>query len=427
MQTAAAAAVCIAAPAHDVLEGIGSLLDKSLLRAEQAPTGTLLEEGPRLGMLATVREFGLERLAAAGEAEEIRGRHARYYLALAEEAEPQLTGAGQAAWLARLEREHDDLRAALRWCSAEEGDVQAGLRLAAALWQFWYRRGYLSEGRRWLEATLHRSAQHARGEAVQDRVFVRAHIGAGHLAGQQADYERATVLFQTALARARELGDAQGMAEALHNLGVVASHGGDTGAARQMCEEALALRRASGDRHGIVKSLTTLGLIAHQGGEEGASALLEEALALSRQVGDHLWTAAALGNLGWVKYGQGDYARASALYREALTLARAIGDRWEVVWLLEDIAMMGAALGQPEWAARLFGATAALREALGTSTAQSPAAGTGEGRQAARAALGEAGFAAAWAAGRAMTLEQAVAAALADGAGVVSSRGAESC
>jgi hypothetical protein len=121
---------------------------------------------------------------------------------------------------------------------------------------------------------------------------------------------------------------------------------------------------------------------------------------------------AALGNLGWVVYCQGDYARATALYREALALHRAIGDRWEVVWLIEDVAMIGAALGQPERTARLFGAAAAIREALGTTTAQSPIGDPSEGVRAARAALGEADFAAAWAEGRAMTLEQAVDAAL---------------
>jgi tetratricopeptide (TPR) repeat protein len=194
---------------------------------------------------------------------------------------------------------------------------------------------------------------------------------------------------------------------------LVAYHRGKREEAQRLCEAALALRRTLGDTHGIAKSLTAVGFLAHgQGDDKRATDLLEETLTLSRQLGDHVRTVHGLGDLAWVLHCRGDHARATALYAEALTLASAIGDRRDVTWLLEDLAMVGATYRLPEQAARLFGAAAALRETSGSPNAQFATADYSRRLQFVREALGEAGFATAWAEGRAMTLEQAVDAAL---------------
>ncbi|MFQ5794790.1 MAG: BTAD domain-containing putative transcriptional regulator [Candidatus Bipolaricaulia bacterium] len=208
----AAEAVCIGADnlelKMDILDGLASLVDKNLLRRKEQADGE-----PRFLILETIREYGLERLEASGESEAIRRTHADYYLALAEQAEPKLEGPDQRMWLDRLEVEHDNLRAALVWFE-QNGEAEAELRLGGALWGFWHMRGYLSEGRRWLEGAL------AKGEDRDVSASVRAKAlhGAGVLTHEQGDYERATVLYEESLDLRRELGDKPGVAILLSNL-----------------------------------------------------------------------------------------------------------------------------------------------------------------------------------------------------------------
>jgi non-specific serine/threonine protein kinase len=270
-------------------------------------------------MLETVREYGLEQLAASGEEMMARDRHLAWCVALAEEAEPRLTGPEQVAWLARLEAEHDNLRAALGW-ARERGEGKMGLRLAGALWRFWWTHGHLSEGRRWLEETL------KRGDRASAASRATALTGAGTLAWTRGDYAHATAPHEKCLVLRRALGDRSGIAHALGTLGNVAHSQGDYGRATTIYEECLAIRRALGDRQGIASALGNLGAVAYQQGESRrAVALQEESLALKRALGDTWGIAGSLVNLGNVAYSQGEYGRAEVLYEESLALFRELG------------------------------------------------------------------------------------------------------
>jgi tetratricopeptide (TPR) repeat protein len=274
---AAAETVCDAAGelGLDVVEGVAALVDRSLLRREDRTA-----DEPRFGMLETIREYGLEQLEACGEAAEIRRRHAAHYLALAEAAEPELTGPRQAAWLDRLEAEHDNLRAALRW-AVEQGEAELGLRLGGALWRFWYVRGYLTEGRERLAELLA-----AAGAPGQTAARARALRGLGIVAEAQGDYAVARRHYEEALALMRELGDRRGIALSLNNLGDVARDRGDYAAARALHEESLAIGRELGDR-AIAWILESFAMLALREGatRNRAARLLGAAEALREAIG----------------------------------------------------------------------------------------------------------------------------------------------
>jgi non-specific serine/threonine protein kinase len=215
-----------------VLDGVASLVDKSLLRQDVQLSGE-----PRLVMLETVREYALERLVASGEADAIGRRHAEYFLSMAEWARSQLSGTEQVTWLNELEREHDNLRTALAWLR-EHGESELGLRLGGALWQFWSVRGHFAEGRAWLEELLRQPAAAARSAARANALN-----GAGSLAFSQGDDARAQLLFEESLAIWRELGDEREAAHSLSDLGRVAYERGDAAAALSLYEESLAAQR----------------------------------------------------------------------------------------------------------------------------------------------------------------------------------------
>ena len=432
---------------HSVLDLLAVLLDHSLLRRLNAADGDL-----RFGMLETVREYGLEVLAATGEESLARRSHATYFLALAETAERELRGAEQPYWLARLETEHDNLRAALAWC-LEQGEPVLGLRLAGALWRFWYVRGHFGEGRRWLERALT-----APGPAGSDREAVaaraRALHGAGVLAHAQADYARATPLLEEGLALFRALGDRQGTARSLHtlgnvaacrgdyaraealygqslelarelgddagasdaieNLGIAARDRGDLARAAALIGESLALERKLGNEQGIADALENLGITARdQGDLERAAALLEASLARYRALGDAQGIADTLDSLGSVAVARGDHASAASLFAESLAWCRTLGDGLGLAYCLDGFAIVAEARGRPDRAARLAGAAAALREATGARLPPAEAARHARHLATVRDRLGAAPFTAAWAAGTALPLEQAIMEALA--------------
>ena len=319
----AAEAVCQAvhAPAAgsgqslDVLDGVASLVDKSLLRQQEQSSGE-----PRFTMLETIREYGLECLTASGEEPAVRRGHADYYLALAEAAEPALTGSNQATWLEQLEAEHDNLRGALRWAE-ESGEAEIGLRLAGALCQFWLIRGHLREGRERLVRLLGLARASPR-TAARAKVLTRA----GHLAHNLGDFTAARALFEESLALWRELGDQQGIATSLNDLGWVVLCQGDYAMARSLSQEGLALWRELGDQQGIATSLHNLGRVAHcQGDYAAARALHQESLALRRELGDKRGIAFSLTHLGWAMHKHGDYRGATTLLEEALALFQEMG------------------------------------------------------------------------------------------------------
>jgi predicted ATPase/transcriptional regulator with XRE-family HTH domain len=398
----------------DVLEGLRSLVEQSLLRPEAGP-----EDEPRFGMLETIREYAGAQLEASGEAEETRHRHAIYYLSRAEAAAPELTGPEQVVWLERLERDLDNLRAALGWAQ-ERGEAETGLRLAAATWRYWAARGHLREGRAWLEGllALARGSEDAGGaggrvRAVSGALRAQALFAAGWLARLQGDGAAAQTWLEQAAALGRAAGDPRTAAGALNALGLVAQHEGDLERAAARLEESLALMREVGDRRGIAVALGNLGAVAlYQGDLERAAASTEEALAFFRQVGDRDSSAVCLRNMGKVARRQGEGARAEALQREALALFRELGDPLRSAEGLELLASTAGATGQWERAARLLGAAAALREPLDTLPLAQDRADVEQAVAPARAALGEDAWAAAFALGQALSLEEAIAYAL---------------
>ena len=303
-----------------VLEDVASLLDKSLLQHREQRQG-----GPRLMMLATLREYGMEALATNEEIEVTRQVHAHYYLHLAEEAEPELAGPQQAEWLERLEREHDNLRAAMQWVLEQgeaEKSMESALRLGGALQQFWQVRRYLSEGRTFLEHALAGST----GAVTSSRA--KALMTAARLAVLQADTDQGEALCEESLALWRELGDTAGMAYTLHLLGIVACQRSELGRARSQFEESLALWRKVGDKNGIASALFYSASLALQQGEYSrARVLCEESLALSKQEGNKSGIALALFKLAQICFNsQGDPATVRSLLEESLTLYRELGD-----------------------------------------------------------------------------------------------------
>jgi predicted ATPase len=270
-----------------VLDGVASLLNKSLLQQTEQEV-----EEPRFMMLETIREYALECLATSGKMEVIRQAHAAYYVTLVEKAEPELERPQQAAWLERLEREHDNLRAVMQWL-LERGEVEQNmemaLRLGGALRRFWRARGYFSEGRTFLERAL------ASSGAVAASVRAKALIAAADVVLNQGDYDRGEALCKESLALCRELNDLAGIASSLRLLGWAAWNTGNPVTARSLVEEALALRREVGNKERIAESLFYLALLASfQGEYSSVRALVEEGLALYREIGDKRGSAWSL-------------------------------------------------------------------------------------------------------------------------------------
>jgi predicted ATPase/class 3 adenylate cyclase/tetratricopeptide (TPR) repeat protein len=308
-------------PTISMLDSVASLIDKSILQQTEQEG-----EQPRLVMLETIREYGLEALETSEEMEVTRQAHATYYLVIAEKAEPELGGPQQAVWLERLEREHDNLRAALQWglVPGEDGHRrEMAARLGGALRQFWIVHGHLSEGRNFLERALVES------KGVSASVQVKAFVTAANLANHQSDNDRTEALAQKSRALYQALGDTQGIALSLRLLAGVAGRSGTLPAARTLNAEALALFREVGDKEGAASSLHNMGLLALAQGEFAeARALLEESLALHREVGNKAGMAHALWALASALFDfQGSPSTIHALLEESLALSGEVGDK----------------------------------------------------------------------------------------------------
>jgi len=386
-------------PPADVVEGLASLIDKSLVHREPGAE----EAEPRYGMLETVREFGQEQLDARGEVGAARTAHATRFLTLAEHAEPQLIGPDQVAWLDRLETEIPNLRTALTWLHGQ-GDAEAGLRFGTALTWFWIRRSHIVEGWRWMEALLDLPGTEetpARGRAL---------VAAGSLADRATDPRQAVRIHQEAVTLLRSLGDQRGVARALCGLASSEIDQGNLDQAEALLEEGLALSRESGDTWVTALATNFLGVVAYAREDYvAAMAAWEEPLRLFRAVGDGAHVAATLGNLAWVALITGGYERAGHDYGEALTVATVVGDRWWMAWCLTGLAGIAAVRGEPERAARLFAAAATRREAEGEAFRPSVQRLHDQMVAEDRAELGEAAFAAARDAGRVLAWDQAIA------------------
>jgi predicted ATPase/DNA-binding XRE family transcriptional regulator len=407
----------------DILEGLAALVDNSLLVSRSRAFAGKENEELRFTMLETIREYAAERLESSGEAEELNRAHARYYLALAEAAQPE-EGSMHVQdqwWWAQLEEEHDNLRVALRW-AIRNREVEIGARLGLALWRFWNLSSHLSEGRRWLEAVLALGGpeggaeDRARGAepALSARRWAFLHLVTGMLSTAQGDYDRAVTLYEESLALYQSLGYKKGTSGPLRELGVVAYRQGDYDRAVRLNEQALAITREFGGRFGTALILCNLADAARaQGDLRRARALLEENLTALRGEEQRARIANALANtlarLGSIECELGEDARASKLYKESLEVVWRFGFGFEGVACLEGLARVAAMQGRPERAARLLGTAAARREEMSTSLSPISRADHGHAVEAAREALGEEAFAAAWAVGHAMPLDGAIA------------------
>jgi predicted ATPase/DNA-binding winged helix-turn-helix (wHTH) protein len=382
----------------EVLDLLTSLANKSLMLAEERG-GAM-----RYGLLETVRQYAWERLRRDGEEPAWQGRHLAYFIALAEEAELHLRGAGQQGWFERLEIEHDNMRSALAWSCAGNGDSFGGLRIATALSRFWYVRGYFAEGRGWLSALL---AALPIGQAPATRG--KALAGAGSLARRQGDYEGAWALHEASLGIWRELGDRLGIADSLNSLGFVATEKGEFAKSRALYEESLAMMRALDNALGIAVALNNLGYATGMCGDFAtARTMLKESWATLRQIGDRQDMCEPIYNLGDIASTEGDYVSALALLKESLVIRRDLSDRWSIAESLEGLAYVFYRLVGAGPAARIWGGAERLRKEIGAPLPPREEARYWSRVATARASMNnDAGFDAAWQEGCAMTWQQA--------------------
>ncbi|HEU5099031.1 MAG TPA: LuxR C-terminal-related transcriptional regulator, partial [Roseiflexaceae bacterium] len=433
-----------------VLDGLAALVDKSLLK-QQAGVALRGETEPRFTMLETIREYALERLEQSGEADTIRHRHAECFLALAETAEPQYYGPHRRVWVHRIAVEYDNLRAAQTAIAQKETEI--GVRLPVALHSFWETYEYFdSELRGWLEAALERARGMGQPLAA---LRARALCALGHLE-EHAHAEHGIALLEESLALLQELGDRAGMARTLLYLGRVARNHGDYQRAERLDQESLALFMEQENAWGIAMALLSLGDVAlDQGDTEQAETRTQDGLAVDRDAGGTVLSGWALINLGRIAYAQREMARALAYFEEALAFFRQVGSLPNVggvaqtllelgrvaltqgddtraaecfaeslglhrelenlrdtAYCVEGLAGVAGAWRQASRAARLFGAAEALREVAGIPLPPVLRADYERDIATVHAQLDEASFAAAWAAGRALPLEQAIAEAL---------------
>jgi len=441
----AVAAVC-QAPAEDlggdVLDWLGALLDKSLIWQQEG-----LHGAPRVGMLRTIRAYGLDALVASGEEDQTRERHAAYYAALVGQAAPLLRGLTQDTWLRQLADEHGNIRRALDWLLTARR-IEAGAAMALDLERFWWVRGHVTEGRAWLERVLARDADQGGRLAPSLRARVLGATGwlaymqrdyahaatrtaesvtlyrrldepqgiaqaldtLAQIRGDQGDYAGAAALYAESLALRRDLGDQWQIASSLCNLGNVFLHQESYAEAEPLHRESLALFRALGDTKGVATLLNIQGSSASsQGNLAEATALYEEGLALARGLDDQWAIAAALFNLADVTRERGNPGRARALHGETLARFHALGDRVVVATCLDGLAADAIALGDATRAARLCGAAARLREEVGVPLSGLERATYDRTIVATRAALGDGPFETAYARGRGLSTAQAIA------------------
>ena len=346
----------------DVLNTLSSLIDNSLIQSNEQGA-----EEPRFQMLQTVREFGLERLIASGELETTRMAHARYFLALAEQAEPELHGPNQAMWVARLEQEHDNLREALEWALEKVIDEKAaerseiGMRLSAAIKEFWMILGHYREARTFLERAL------ALSEGTRTSLRARVLRAIASVADCQGDIDRIEVVAQQSLILSRELEDSCGIAESLGLLADAAWLRGKIVEAVSLHEEQVRLLRQVGEPGEVAHALFHLAEHVSTHGEYArGQALFEEALQLFRQAGNELWVGGTLvHSASWLWFTLGDRATMRQRFQEGQALITKVGDRaWsaECLWIA---ALLALSEGEPTRASSLAQESLSIYQEMG--------------------------------------------------------------
>jgi predicted ATPase/transcriptional regulator with XRE-family HTH domain len=383
----------------EMLELLGALVEQSLVVVQPRK----VDGEVRYGMLELVRQYAAEKLEASGDAEAARRRRAAFFLALTEEAEPELRGSRQVEWLERLEGENGNLRAAMSW-ALETDDAETAARLGWALWLFWRFHGHQREGRRWMEVLLERE--------VPPSLRPRAVHAAMSMAYMQGDYEAVARYSAELLKLSQEVGDALCTAYGWCGLGLVAMDRRDFGEATSCFEEALTLLRRAGEDGVVPVVQVWLGtVVLIQGDHDRAIPMFEAGLAQARERGDRLGTYNALYNLAQVALARGDHELATRMLEEGVTLSEQIGDQANLSYFLEGLAVVAGMRGEAEHSARLLGAAERLLEEAGASVYNyyKPDRSLYDRTTAnVRSRLGEEGFEDAWAEGRTMTFEQAV-------------------
>jgi predicted ATPase/DNA-binding CsgD family transcriptional regulator len=398
-----AAETIAADPPHeaiDVLEGLASLVDKSLVVSQEDGEG-----GYRFRLLESVRDFALEQVTGSEDGDAVGRAHARYFLELSERAAPELVGRSQRAWFLRLEREHGNLRVALRWLWSH-GENDLALRLALALGYFWEVRGYLREGQQALEDAL------ARMPNADRRLRAKVLNRLGSVLIWQREAERSGVVIEEALALGRELEDPDITARSLSQLGRRAATfefaEGRLREAEQLLEEALVLRQQMGDRRGAANVQTQLaGIALRERAYKRAEHLADEALAAYREVGDEVGGTVPLVLLGLAAGEQGDTAGAAALMRQGLESSSRLQDRRLLVLESKFVVWwLAGEQGDPEQLAMLLGAAEAMADAIGSMPVGWRRTGTPEAIAALQRRLGRERWEGALRKGRAMSFSE---------------------
>lgn len=354
----------------DIVDGVESLISKSLLRQEEQADGE-----PRFVMLRTLRDYGLDRLEQTGDATWLKEQHTAYYLKLAQVAEANQTNGRQAQWLDQIEREHDNLRVALQWSIAQNA-VEPSLQLGTVLAPFWEIRGHWREGRQLLDQVLAVSGVlddvqgHVAGTGTAAppvaRLQARALKSAAQLALHQGDYAQAHTYYAISLSLSQSLGHVQDTATILNSLATVAQRQGDYAQARVLYEESQAIYRAHNNLPGMAGSLNNLANITYrQGDYVQARALYEESLAIRRQLRDRIGIAASLNNLANVNYRQGAYTQARQLFEECLLLKREFGDQVGIARAQHNLANVCVEQQDYEQAHTLYEESLVIKRELG--------------------------------------------------------------
>jgi predicted ATPase/DNA-binding CsgD family transcriptional regulator len=423
---------------HDVLSLVTSLVNKSLLRQEAQADGDA-----RLLMLETIRAYACDQLAQSGEMEQTQRAHCDYYLALAEHAEPQLLGADQSVWLARLAREQDNLRVVLQQAITQH-EAETAVRLSGALWRFWFARGHFSEGRRWLDGAL--SIQGVVSAAAR----AKALCGSCFLATHQDDYAHAEMLGDEGLQLARQTGDRQAEATALFALGNISIWRGKFAHARELFQQSIQWYRSMGDALGTAMALAYLSNVFVFAGEDAAAQPLlteaeqlfrraqhwwgiafvlytqgfiafdqmdantarrcfEEAFQILQDLGDRRGLIRVHAGLGRLALEAGELAAARTHWQMSLQHVQAIGARWGIAIYLDGMAGWCVRSQQPKRAAQLFGAADALREAINAPLPPFLQKWRERDLLLAHQHIERAAFVAAWHEGHTWSLEQALA------------------
>ena len=391
-------AICAEGLPVDVFDGLSSLVDKSLIQQKTAPDGE-----PRFVMLETLHEFAWERLEASGDAELIRKRHTYYFVELAERAEPELALEHQYRWFDLLATELDNIRTALAW-SLESGEIEAGLRISGALFNFWLGYGYHIESQDWTQRLLLR----------MDEAPVTYHPKFLLTAAQMmlfSDAGQAENLFTQAIEMSRQLEDPLQLAWGLTLISQTIPE--ETVRVSAALEESVLIFQVHDHKQGLELVYNRMGEVARVSGQyDDAKRAYEKAVAIAEQIGDTRRIYVTYGNLAFVAQREGDHSRAIELLRQAITLCRDIKNKFDVAWGIQILAGSLGATGESERAVRLFSAAATVGERMGAFVELADRPEFERIIAAVRGTLDEATFQAAWAEGRKMTLDQAVADAL---------------